>query len=133
MNPGYISPSVKLAKIETFAVTQSGLALEAGCPGELFAETNPDSAELGIGSVVVGQIATEPALPNLNGCTVEFTYETGGSDTFNIAEDCDVVDHGNGEFIIACDTQRIGFLGAYSLAVNCEGYGSDTSSNCNFN
>jgi hypothetical protein len=133
MNPGYISPSVKFAKIENFAVTQSGLALQAGCPGELFAELNQDSAELGIGSVVVGQVATEPALQNLDGCTVEFIYEAGGSDTFNIAEDCDVVDHGNGAFTIACDTQSIGFIGSYSLSVNCEGFGSDTSSDCNFN
>jgi len=133
MNPNYISPSVKFAKIENFAVAQSGLALQAGCPGELFAAVN--SISNGGGFFVAGQVSTEPALPDLNGCTAQFDYQLGGSDTFNIVQDCDITSHDNGDFIILCSTLSSGALGSYTMTVECssKGYGLDTSGNCNIN
>ena len=140
----YISPTIQFMSIETYAATQASndLALQAGCPGELFSQglklvAQEDGGGGSISTAIIfkvsGQVTTDPALPDLKGCTAQFNFQAGGSDTFNIDKDCTVNDFGNGEFTIQCVTPHPPIN--YSLFVDCsaKGYGTDTSSGCNIN
>lgn len=82
---------------------------------------------------ICGQVTSNPALSDLDGCIANFSYPAAGTqESFNLPEDCTVTSLGDGEFLIECLTSEIGSGGVYTLEVDCtaKDYGTDVSTEC---